>query len=79
MGLQRSVLVFYVLFLICLNSGFFGAAEARALPVINQDRYVKVLASLGIMCECCDGDGGACRSTWDSTCAKLNCHNWKFL
>lgn len=37
MGLQRSMLVFSVMLLICLNSGLFGVAEARALPLINQE------------------------------------------
>ncbi|KAJ0984053.1 hypothetical protein J5N97_002409 [Dioscorea zingiberensis] len=80
--LKGSLVFFFVFFLVgCPSSGLLGAAQARPLPVMNQERYVKVMASLGIMCQCCDGEGGACRSTWDyatATCAKLDCRPWKF-
>jgi len=40
--------------------------------------YMRVFESLGMTCRCCDGAGGECRSSWDSTCTKLDCHPWKF-
>ncbi|KAK1265747.1 hypothetical protein QJS04_geneDACA011381 [Acorus gramineus] len=39
--------------------------------------YVKMLATLGLECTCCDGAGGECRSTWDGSCSKLDCRPWK--
>lgn len=38
----------------------------------------KMLATLGIVCKCCDGESGKCRSTWDGSCSKLQCLPWKF-
>ncbi|KAJ8484719.1 hypothetical protein OPV22_017204 [Ensete ventricosum] len=52
--------------------------EAASIPFTKQERYVKVLESLGIKCQCCDGDDGECSSSWDTTCSKLDCHNMRF-
>ncbi|CAL9123516.1 unnamed protein product, partial [Musa textilis] len=54
------------------------AAEAASIPFTGRERYVKVLESLGIKCQCCDEDNGECSSSWDSTCSKLDCHNMRF-
>ncbi|RWW59462.1 hypothetical protein BHE74_00033597 [Ensete ventricosum] len=54
------------------------AAEAASIPFTKQERYVKLLESLGIKCQCCDGDDGECSSSWDTTCSKLDCHNMRF-
>ncbi|KAL5734587.1 hypothetical protein ACOSP7_032448 [Xanthoceras sorbifolium] len=37
-------------------------------------------ATLGVVCKCCDGERGDCRSTWDSSSCptKLQCLPWKF-
>ncbi|MQM02272.1 hypothetical protein Taro_035037 [Colocasia esculenta] len=45
----------------------------------RQTGYVKVFESLGMMCECCDGAGGECKSKWNSPCSNLKCRPWKFL
>ncbi|CAL9134905.1 unnamed protein product [Musa textilis] len=80
MGLQR----FHCMVLLLLVSSFqvhisLSTAEAGPAQFTKQERYVAELESLGIKCQCCDGAGGECRSSWDSTCNKLDCHNLKFL
>jgi len=40
-------------------------------------RLNNFVATLGIECKCCDGIKGECRSTWDSSCPKLQCLPWK--
>ncbi|RRT75099.1 hypothetical protein B296_00011142 [Ensete ventricosum] len=81
MGLQRFHCM-VLLLLICffqVHISLSTTAEAGQVPFTKQERYVAVLESLGIKCRCCDGAGGECRSGWDSTCSKLDCHNLKFL
>lgn len=40
---------------------------------------IGVLESLGMACRCCDGARGECRSDWESPCAKVECHPFKYL
>ncbi|KAG1339283.1 hypothetical protein COCNU_04G015890 [Cocos nucifera] len=76
---SRRASLFFLLLLVCVQVHISMGAEARPLPSIKQERYVQVLESLGLNCRCCDGAGGECRTTWNSTCAKLDCLPWKFL
>jgi len=39
--------------------------------------FSKNLAELGVVCKCCDGGGGDCRSTWTESCSNLQCSPWK--
>ncbi|KAK4771327.1 hypothetical protein SAY87_031859 [Trapa incisa] len=41
----------------------------------SQQRYSKILATLGIVCKCCDE--GQCASTWEGPCSQLQCLPWK--
>ncbi|KAL4620997.1 hypothetical protein ACB092_06G196700 [Castanea dentata] len=50
--------------------------EARPLT-LQKGRLNNFVATLGIECKCCDGIKGECRSTWDSSCPKLQCLPWK--
>ncbi|GAV65454.1 hypothetical protein CFOL_v3_08969 [Cephalotus follicularis] len=52
-------------------------AEARALPFIPKQRYSSVFATLGVVCKCCNGEGGECTSTWNLSCSNLQCLPWK--
>ncbi|WOL14923.1 hypothetical protein Cni_G23704 [Canna indica] len=80
MSLQRLHFYFSLLLLFFISFSISKSAEADGpIPINKQQRYVKVLESLGIKCKCCDGDGGECRSSWESTCTKMECHNLKFL
>ncbi|KAL2957488.1 hypothetical protein AAZX31_18G153400 [Glycine max] len=39
--------------------------------------YSKIFATLGVVCKCCDGVGGACTSKWTESCNNLQCFPWK--
>ncbi|KAK8553764.1 hypothetical protein V6N13_072701 [Hibiscus sabdariffa] len=68
---QASLLVLLVVM-------WVSAARARPLPILpDQQRYSKMLGSLGVVCECCDGGGGECSATWTQPCSKLKCLPWK--
>ncbi|PKU86466.1 hypothetical protein MA16_Dca017027 [Dendrobium catenatum] len=69
-----------LLLLVITNTHFFPKqAEARPVSSVQQEGYVKELQLLGLMCRCCDGVDGECRSSWGPTCAKLDCKPWKFF
>ncbi|TKY65956.1 Proteasome inhibitor-related protein [Spatholobus suberectus] len=36
--------------------------EGRTLSLISGQGYSKIFATLGVVCKCCDGVGGACTS-----------------
>ncbi|KAK3034937.1 hypothetical protein RJ639_032337 [Escallonia herrerae] len=56
------------------------AMEPNPIPTHPPQRYSKVFASLGVVCKCCDGVEGGCRSyTGDGFCSKLQCLPWKFI
>ncbi|KAG0463789.1 hypothetical protein HPP92_019374 [Vanilla planifolia] len=68
-----------VLLLFILHGQIFVAAEGRPISIVKQDGFLKEMQLLGLMCRCCDGNGSTeCRSSWDSTCPKLDCRPWKF-
>ncbi|GKV10068.1 hypothetical protein SLEP1_g21487 [Rubroshorea leprosula] len=52
-------------------------AEARPLPVVPQQKPTKFLATLGVVCKCCDGSGRECSVTWTDPCSNLQCEPWK--
>jgi len=39
--------------------------------------FSKNLAALGLVCKCCDGEGGGCTTTWTEPCSNLQCSPWK--
>ncbi|CAA2990018.1 Hypothetical predicted protein [Olea europaea subsp. europaea] len=58
------------------------SAEARPLPFPPQNRHSKIFATLGVVCQCCDGAAGSsgreeCTDTWVGSCSKLHCLPWK--
>ncbi|PON56532.1 hypothetical protein PanWU01x14_181000 [Parasponia andersonii] len=71
-------------FLVTLNILFTtlcpSGVEGRTLKIRHKQGYYSknFVESLGVMCKCCDGEGGACRSKWDASCSKLQCLPWKF-
>ncbi|XVE99674.1 hypothetical protein REPUB_Repub03eG0220300 [Reevesia pubescens] len=70
---------FFILLIIPIVSSNFRNVESRVLKRVHQQGYAK-LATLGVVCKCCDGEGGDCRSSWDSSysCPKLHCFPWKY-
>ncbi|KAH0465462.1 hypothetical protein IEQ34_005565 [Dendrobium chrysotoxum] len=70
-------LLLLLLLLVIFHAQICKEAEGRDFPSIKQEGYVKVLESLGLVCRCCDGPEGECRSSWDSTCTNLDCQPWK--
>ncbi|XVF55173.1 hypothetical protein PTKIN_Ptkin06aG0015500 [Pterospermum kingtungense] len=54
------------------------ASAARPLSILpDQPNYSKIFATLGVVCECCDGAGGQCSRTWTQPCSQLKCLPWK--
>ncbi|KAE9447741.1 hypothetical protein RHGRI_015341 [Rhododendron griersonianum] len=53
--------------------------EARPLSFLPQQRFSKVFETLGVVCKCCDGPGGECKSTTgvNPNCSNLQCLPWK--
>ncbi|KAG6537566.1 hypothetical protein ZIOFF_002660 [Zingiber officinale] len=80
MDVRGRVRFFTVLvFLVSVHVHGCGNAEARTLPSGKEERNIRVLESLGMSCRCCDGARGECRSDWESPCAKVECHPFKYL
>ncbi|KAI9079615.1 hypothetical protein K1719_038442 [Acacia pycnantha] len=55
--------------------------EARPLSLLKPHHHQgasQTLASLGVVCKCCDGIEGACTSTWTDSCSNLQCSPWKY-
>ncbi|KAK4270383.1 hypothetical protein QN277_023421 [Acacia crassicarpa] len=54
--------------------------EARPLSLLNPHHHQasQTWASLGLVCKCCDGSEGACKSTWTNSCSNLKCSPWKY-
>ncbi|KAF2318980.1 hypothetical protein GH714_012135 [Hevea brasiliensis] len=50
-----------------------GEARALSLKQVNSKEFY---ATLGLECKCCDGEG-ECRSSWKSSCSKLQCKPWR--
>ncbi|KAM7464016.1 hypothetical protein LguiA_032137 [Lonicera macranthoides] len=74
MGLFKRPLFLILLLVISFLFDKARVAEARPLP---QQRYSKIFATMGVVCKCCDGEGGECKSTWVEPCSKLQCLPWK--
>ncbi|OWM70014.1 hypothetical protein CDL15_Pgr025863 [Punica granatum] len=53
-------------------------AEGRMVKFEHRANNSNFYSTLGLVCECCDGPEGECRSKWDAPCAKLKCHPWKY-
>ncbi|KAH7867483.1 hypothetical protein Vadar_034090 [Vaccinium darrowii] len=53
--------------------------EARPLSILPQPRFGKVFGTLGVVCKCCDGPEGQCKTTSgvDPNCSNLQCLPWK--
>ncbi|PKA56146.1 hypothetical protein AXF42_Ash015631 [Apostasia shenzhenica] len=75
---NRVSLFSLLLLLILFRGEILREADARPVPVPVPIGFAKVLQTLGLMCRCCDGAGGECRSSRSSNCAKLDCRPWKF-
>ncbi|KAK8600248.1 hypothetical protein V6N13_059935 [Hibiscus sabdariffa] len=74
---QGSLLL---LLLLVISSSSPSVSAARPLSILpDQQRYSKILASLGVVCKCCDGigSGGECSTAWTQPCSKLKCLPWK--
>ncbi|KAI4299490.1 hypothetical protein L6164_032948 [Bauhinia variegata] len=77
------VVLFYACLLLMIasnNSHNPKGAEATQILTLHKRGHSKSLAfsTLGLVCSCCDGEGGECRSTWESACSNLRCHPWKY-
>ncbi|BFG36285.1 hypothetical protein CerSpe_225590 [Prunus speciosa] len=77
MGLPKFYLLPLLFLIIVFASKKSSAVEARPLSILPQQGYAKVVSTLGIACECCDGAGGECTSTWTEPCTRLKCLPWK--
>ncbi|QCE11805.1 uncharacterized protein LOC114183310 [Vigna unguiculata] len=66
--------VFMLLIIMVLSTTI---VEGRTLSLISAPGYSKIFATLGVVCKCCDGVGGACTSTWTQSCNNLQCYPWK--
>ncbi|CAH9080075.1 unnamed protein product [Cuscuta epithymum] len=85
----RPYLLLFLLVLQLSSHKHTTFAEARPLiSLLHQDnsRYVKLFATLGMECKCCDGvviaDGRGedqCEASWSGYCSKLHCLPWKLL
>ncbi|PKA48589.1 hypothetical protein AXF42_Ash017488 [Apostasia shenzhenica] len=75
---KKSFSFTFLLLLAIFHGEILREGDARPLPFVEHDGYVKVLQTLGLRCRCCDAAGGDCRSSWDAACEKLDCRPWKF-
>ncbi|XP_027908158.1 uncharacterized protein LOC114167302 [Vigna unguiculata] len=74
---KPHVLVLLVILIASSVAEKTSVVEGRTLSLTPLQGYSKNLASLGLVCKCCDGDGGACRSLWTESCSNLQCSPWK--
>ncbi|BAT97309.1 uncharacterized protein HKW66_Vig0201590 [Vigna angularis] len=74
---KPHVLVLLILLIASSVAEKTSVVEGRTLSLKPLQEYSKNLASLGVVCKCCDGDGGDCRSTWTESCSNLQCSSWK--
>ncbi|KAL5709358.1 hypothetical protein ACHQM5_020058 [Ranunculus cassubicifolius] len=79
MGVSRRGVFLVVVLMVLAQALRFQGVQSRTLPLSSteQHRFSKVFATLGMSCKCCDGKEGMCRSTWESTCSKLECLPWR--
>ncbi|KAL5709357.1 hypothetical protein ACHQM5_020057 [Ranunculus cassubicifolius] len=80
MGVSRRSVFLLVVLMVVAQAHRLQGVQSRtlSLPSTDQNRFSKVFATLGMSCKCCDGKEGLCRSTWESSCSKLECLPWKF-
>ncbi|OWM81776.1 hypothetical protein CDL15_Pgr007814 [Punica granatum] len=81
MGFFRPALLLPWLLLLIVSASEDGAVAEAARPLSSfpssssKPRYAKILATLGIVCKCCNGS--ECTSTWNGSCSQLQCLPWK--
>ncbi|ESR48826.1 hypothetical protein CICLE_v10033223mg [Citrus x clementina] len=79
MAEPRRFQLFLLLLVMIIVAVPHQCSSTRPISIQNhQLGNSKMLATLGIVCKCCDGESGKCRSTWDGSCSKLQCLPWKF-
>ncbi|KAB1217803.1 hypothetical protein CJ030_MR3G014787 [Morella rubra] len=75
MGMPKWFRFFLWLFMIVAVLEVPRGSEARTLVLKDHQKgtynLTSFAATLGIVCKCCDGSSGECRSTWDASCPKL--------
>ncbi|KAF6176015.1 hypothetical protein GIB67_032638 [Kingdonia uniflora] len=76
MVFSKSFISFVVALMIVSQLESTTCVEGRPLVSLDLRRF----ATLGMICKCCDGVGGECRSIskGDNSCSKLECKPWKF-
>ncbi|KAF8402999.1 hypothetical protein HHK36_011093 [Tetracentron sinense] len=60
MSMSKLYMLWVLLLMIAALSHKARGVEARPLPLLDQQRYTKLIATLGIVCKCCDGVGDEC-------------------
>ncbi|ESW05978.1 hypothetical protein PHAVU_010G009200 [Phaseolus vulgaris] len=74
---KPHVLVLLVVLIASSVAEKTSVVEGRTLSLKPLQGFSKNLAELGVVCKCCDGGGGDCRSTWTESCSNLQCSPWK--
>ncbi|MBA0870605.1 hypothetical protein Goshw_014717 [Gossypium schwendimanii] len=71
---------FFVFLIVVLIFSNFKRVECGILKRVHRRGGYANLATLGVVCKCCDGEGGECRSSRDASysCPKLKCLPWKY-
>ncbi|KZV53409.1 hypothetical protein F511_10195 [Dorcoceras hygrometricum] len=65
-----------LIIIICFIFQDSSLVEARPLPSpLQQSDRSKIIASLGVVCKCCDDEH--CAISWDGSCSNLRCLPWK--
>lgn len=85
-GFAKPFQVFLILLMILPFSQSSYGTVPRPITVLNKrskdwhsyQGNANIFATLGVVCKCCDGLGAECKSTFEGTCVKLQCHPWKF-
>ncbi|KAK7305806.1 hypothetical protein VNO77_43718 [Canavalia gladiata] len=79
---QKWFMLFFASLLIVAHPN--GVEATQLLTIHRNDNHFKgytkhqAYSNLGLVCKCCDGKGGECRSTWDAACSNLVCKPWKY-
>ncbi|KAJ1439442.1 hypothetical protein SESBI_02378 [Sesbania bispinosa] len=77
MGMNKVPVLMLLMVLVTSIAEKPSNVEGRALSLISHQGYSKIFATLGVVCKCCDGIEGSCRSTWTDSCSNLQCSPWK--
>ncbi|XVF83800.1 hypothetical protein PTKIN_Ptkin16aG0521700 [Pterospermum kingtungense] len=80
MAMPKRFGFFFLFFMILLISWNFREVESRILKRVHHQQGYANFATLGVVCKCCDGEGGECRSSCNASysCPKLQCLPWKY-